>query len=141
MSKLTKRSVDSMAIPTKGQTFLWDEELRGFGVRAMPSGLKVFVLQYRNEEGRSRRIVLGRYGVLTVEQARKQAVMKLGSVAAGVDPAEERAQSRAAITIGKSATGIWRKRCPGNCWGASTGPSRHRRWRWIAVASKHISSR
>lgn len=101
MSKLTKRSVDSMTIPAKGQTFLWDEELRGFGVRAMPSGLKVFVLQYRNEEGRSRRIVLGRYGVLTVEQARKQAIMKLGSVAGGADPAEERAQSRAAITIGE----------------------------------------
>lgn len=101
MSKLTKRSVDSMAIPAKGQIFLWNEELRGLGVRAMPSGLKVFVLQYRNEEGRSRRIVLGRYGVLTVDQARKQAIIKLGSVASGVDPAEERAQSRAAISIGE----------------------------------------
>lgn len=101
MGKLTKRSVDSMATPAKGQTFLWDEELRGFGVRAMPSGLKVFILQYRNEEGRSRRIVLGRYGVLTVELARKQAIMKLGSVAGGTDPAEERAQSRAAISIGE----------------------------------------
>ena len=99
MGKLTKRGVDSMAIPAKGQTFLWDDELRGFGVRAMPSGLKVFVLQYRNDEGRSRRIVLGRHGVLTVEQARKQAIMKLGAVAGGDDPAEERAKSRAAITI------------------------------------------
>jgi hypothetical protein len=99
MGKLTKKTVDSMAIPTKGQAFLWDDELRGFGIRAIPSGLKAFVLQYRNEEGRSRRIVLGRYGVLTVEQARKQAIMKLGAVAGGADPAEERAQSRAAITI------------------------------------------
>lgn len=99
MSKLTKAAIDAMAIPTKGQSFLWDSELRGFGVRIIPSGLKVFVLQYRNEEGRSRRIVLGRFGVLTVEQARKQAIMKLGAVAGGADPAEERAQSRAAITI------------------------------------------
>jgi integrase len=99
MGKLTKRSADSMAIPHEGQAFLWDDELRGFGIRAIPSGLKVFVLQYRNEEGRSRRIVLGRYGVLTVEQARKQALMKLGAVAGGADPAEERAKSRAAITI------------------------------------------
>ncbi|MGE0774452.1 MAG: tyrosine-type recombinase/integrase [Sphingomonadaceae bacterium] len=99
MGKLTKKTVDSMAIPTKGQAFLWDDELRGFGIRAIPSGLKAFVLQYRNEEGRSRRIVLGRYGILTVEQARKQAIMKLGAVAGGTDPAEERAQSRAAITI------------------------------------------
>lgn len=99
MGKLTKKTVDSMAIPAEGQAFLWDDELRGFGIRAIPSGLKAFVLQYRNEEGRSRRIVLGRYGVLTVEQARKQAIMKLGAVAGGADPAEERAQSRAAITI------------------------------------------
>jgi integrase len=99
MGKLTKRSTDSMAIPHEGQAFLWDDELRGFGIRAIPSGLKVFVLQYRNEEGRSRRIVLGHYGVLTVEQARKQALMKLGAVAGGADPAEERAKSRAAITI------------------------------------------
>lgn len=99
MGKLTKKTVDSMAIPAEGQAFLWDDELRGFGIRAIPSGLKAFVLQYRNEEGRSRRIVLGRYGVLTVEQARKQAIVKLGAVAGGADPAEERAQSRAAITI------------------------------------------
>lgn len=99
MGKLTKRSVDAMASPVEGQAFIWDDELRGFGVRVIPSGLKVFVLQYRNEEGRSRRIVLGRYGVLTVDQARKQAMIKLGAVAGGADPAEERAKSRAAITI------------------------------------------
>ena len=99
MGKLTKRTVDSMAIPTKGQAFLWDVERRGFGTRAIPSGVKDFVLQYRNEAGRSRRIELGRYGVLTVEQARKQAIIKLGAVAGGVDPAEERAQSRVAIAI------------------------------------------
>lgn len=99
MGKLTKRAVDSMAIPGTGQSFLWDDELRGFGVRAIPSGLKAFVLQYRNVEGRSRRIVLGRFGILTVEQARSQARIRLGEVAGGSDPAEVRAQSRAAITI------------------------------------------
>lgn len=99
MGKLTKTAIDALALPAKGQAFLWDSELRGFGVRVIPSGLKAFVLQYRNEEGRSRRIVIGRYGVLTVEQARKQAILKLAAVVGGADPAEERAQSRAAITI------------------------------------------
>jgi integrase len=89
MRKLTKRAVDALETPKKGQTFLWDGELRGFGVRAIPSGLKTFVLQYRNAEGRSRRIVLGRYGVLTVEQARDKAKIKLGAIADGGDPAEE----------------------------------------------------
>src|SRR5664279_1435122 len=83
MSKLTKRAVDALMPPEKGQTFLWDSELRGFGVRAIPSGLKTFIFQYRNAEGRSRRIVVGRYGVLTVEQARDKVKIKLGAVAGG----------------------------------------------------------
>jgi integrase len=99
MSKLTKRAVDALTPPKKGQTFLWDSGLRGFGVRAIPSGLKTFILQYRNAEARSRRIAIGRYGVLTVEQARDQAKIKLGAVAGGADPAEENATSRGAITV------------------------------------------
>jgi integrase len=99
MNKLTKRAVDALQKPSKGQTFLWDGELRGFGVRIIPSGLKTFILQYRNAEGRSRRIVIGRYGVLTVEKAREQAQIKLGVVAGGADPAEERAASREAMTV------------------------------------------
>jgi integrase len=99
MSKLTKRAVDAFTPPEKGQVFLWDSELRGFGLRAIPSGLKTFILQYRNAEGRSRRIVVGRYGVLTVEQARDLAKIKLGAVAGGADPAEETAGSREAITV------------------------------------------
>jgi site-specific recombinase XerD len=99
MGKLTKRAVDAFTPPDRGQAFLWDSELRGFGVRAIPSGLKTFILQYRNAEGRSRRIAVGRYGVLTVEQARDQAKIKLGAVAGGTDPAEENASSREAITV------------------------------------------
>jgi integrase len=99
MNKLTKRAVDALQKPPKGQTFLWDGELRGFGVRIIPSGLKTFILQYRNAEGRSRRIVIGRYGVLTLEKAREQAQIKLGAVAGGADPAEERAASREAVTV------------------------------------------
>ncbi|WP_288049812.1 integrase arm-type DNA-binding domain-containing protein, partial [Acidiphilium sp.] len=71
------------------QSFLWDGELKGFGVRVTPSGLKSFVVQYRNGEGRSRRIVIGRYGIFTVEQARIMAREKLLAVAKGIDPAEE----------------------------------------------------
>lgn len=67
--------------------------------QAEPSGLKSFVLQYRTAEGRSRRIALGRYGVLTVEQARKDAREKLVAVSKGADPAEESAASRDAKTV------------------------------------------
>lgn len=88
MDKMTKRSVDALAQPADKQAFLWCGEMRGFGVRVLPCGLKFFMLQYRTSAGRSRRIILGRVGVLTVEQARNTAREKLVAVASGQDPAE-----------------------------------------------------
>jgi integrase len=99
MSRLTKRSVDAARAPNSGQEFLWDGELRGFGVRIVPSGLKTFIIQYRTLQGQSRRVTLGRYGIVTVEQAREQAKIKLGQIAAGADPAQERADIRKDVTV------------------------------------------
>ena len=65
----------------------------------MASGLKSFVVQYRNAAGRSRRIVIGRYGLITVEEARREARALLGKVAKGIDPAEEGENARDAITV------------------------------------------
>jgi integrase len=99
MSRLTKRTVDALAKPAEGQDFLWDGEIRGFGVRVIPSGLKTFVVQYRNAEGKSRRIKIGRFGIMTVEEARELAKVKLGRVADGIDPAEEPEAGKDDITI------------------------------------------
>ena len=127
MSKLTKRAVDALTPPRKGQTFLWDSGLRGFGVRAIPSGLKTFILQYRNAEARSRRIAIGRYGVLTVEQARDQAKIKLGAVAGGADPAEENATSREAITVVEVCDWYLTEAKAGRILGRRNRPSNHPR--------------
>ena len=45
MPKITKRSVDSALLPKKGEgdRFLWDTELKGFGLRTKPSGVKSYV--------------------------------------------------------------------------------------------------
>jgi hypothetical protein len=83
-AKLTKKSVETLESPAEKQIILWDSEIRGFGVRAMPSGLKTFVVQYRNKDGTKRRINLGRFGVMTVDQARDLAKVRLGEVASGV---------------------------------------------------------
>jgi hypothetical protein len=103
MKKLTKSLVDALEPPNVGvkgsYLFAWDQELRGFGVQVMPSGLKSFVLQYRNGEGRSRRMVLGRFGVMTVEDARKEARIALGKIAKGIDPADEKPPEGDTLTI------------------------------------------
>ena len=96
--KLTKRKVDAMKRPTTGQLFLRDGELKGFALRVTP-GSKSFILE-RAIHGRVRRVTLGRYGDLTVDQARDLAKKKIGEIADGKDPAEQRRQQRRAITWG-----------------------------------------
>lgn len=103
MAKLTKSLVEALEPSKDGvkgsYLFAWDQELRGFGVQVMPSGLKSFILQYRNGEKRSRRIVIGRYGVMTVEEARKEARVLLGKIAKGIDPADEKPPEGDTATI------------------------------------------
>lgn len=99
MARLTKRRVDALTARRSGDRFQWDEELRGFAVRVKPTGTKTFIIQYRNAEGRTRRCVIGQYGVLTVEQARAIAKKKLASVIDGADPSVERLAVRRGLTV------------------------------------------
>lgn len=99
MIKLTKTTIDALVKPATGQAFLWDSEVRNFGVRVTAGGVKTYVVRYRNVDGRSRRLSLARYGVLTIDQARREARVKLGQVALGGDPASERQQQKQAPTV------------------------------------------
>lgn len=100
---LTKRVVDAAEKKDK-RYYVWDSELSGFGLRVETSGAKTFIVRYRAEGGgrsaAQRFVTVGRYGVLTPEQARKQAKLLLGGVAKGEDPADERRAKRREMKIG-----------------------------------------
>lgn len=98
MPKLTKTVVDDLK-PADGDRVVWDAELKGFGVRVRSSGVKTYVVQYRNGDGISRRMALGKHGALTPDKARKLALKQLGAVAGGDDPASERKARRAGKTV------------------------------------------
>lgn len=96
--KLTKRVVDVLEARSSKDYIVFDEELPCFGIRVMPSGKRFFLIQYRFK-GRTRRCMLGMYGPLTPEEARKQAMILLGQVKAGIDPADQRDAARRAGTV------------------------------------------
>ena len=99
MPKITKRLIDATEASDK-DTFLWDEELAGYGLKVTPAGRKVFVLQYRIGR-RSRRMTLGTYGALTADQARSHAQAALRQIARGDDPMTERDFKRAEKATGE----------------------------------------
>ena len=99
MGKITKRIIEALKPKAATDVFLWDSELKGFGVRMKPSGAASFLIQYRNQHGETRRLALGKVGTLTPDEARAAARRKLASVAEGADPSAERHASRGAITV------------------------------------------
>jgi hypothetical protein len=98
MPRLSKRTVDALQ-PSEKDYFAWDEDLHGFGLRVWPSGRKVYLIQYRDSGGRTRRKSLGKHGVVTAEDARGNARDMLAGVAHGQNPSEEARRKRVAPTV------------------------------------------
>ena len=100
---LTKRVIEALD-PTDTSWIAWDDKLTGFGIRVHPGGGKSFIVNYRAGDGGrkapNKRLVIGRYGKVTADQARRQAQKILGKVADGDNPAEERAEARSMPTLG-----------------------------------------
>jgi integrase len=103
MPKITKRVVDALRPDHSGRDiFQWDAgdgALKGFGIRMKPSGAASYLVQYRNKEGRTRRLVIGKVGTLAPDEARTLASDALKSAAKGGDPSADRHAVRGAITV------------------------------------------
>ncbi len=98
--KLSKSVVEKTE-PLETDVVVWDEALPGFGVRIKPSGVRSYIVQYRNRlTGASKRMTIGQHGpLLTFDQAKRQARTILADAMRGLDPAEAQRLARGAPTV------------------------------------------
>ena len=97
-AKITKQLVDK-SHPQERVLWIWDTDVKGFGLRVFPTGRKSYVVEYRPGDGGrrapKRRYTIGPHGSpWTPETARKKAVEVLADVTKGSDPSLDRRAAR-----------------------------------------------
>ncbi len=93
--KLTNRWVQSASLPAAGRREVADLLCPGLYLRVTVTGAKTWSLVMRVQT-RVQRVTLGRYPVMGLADARRQALEVMREVANGVDPREQAAAERAA---------------------------------------------
>ena len=93
--KLTKTAAES-AVPKPTEYELRDTVTPGFLLKVTPAGRKMFMVAYTASNGQRRKPAIGRFGEITVEQARVIAQDWLAQVRRGGDPSAERSAARQA---------------------------------------------
>lgn len=99
MARITRRLIDGLA-PVEKQQWIWDDEIKGFGVVLRPSGVHSYAFNYRNKFGKQRNITIEKIGGCTPDEARRKAEAYRRMVFDGRDPIEEEQSNRAAPTVG-----------------------------------------
>lgn len=96
-AKITKRKVDEIRAGDR-QVRLYDTELRGFGLLVQTSGHKSFFVEY-GPTSKRRRMKIGVYGPMTVDEARGIASNTLGLAHKGSDPLEAKSAEAEILTF------------------------------------------
>ncbi len=81
---------------------VWDTDLKGFGLKVSPHGVKTYFIWYRAGQGRSaarREYTIARHGEMTPEEARDAAAKVLSRVRLGEDPQANRHRARAEMDV------------------------------------------
>lgn len=91
--KLTDKTIKSLPLLEKAYEAI-DSQIPGFLLMVRPSGTMSFVYSYRNAKGVKKRITFGRYGVLSIAQARLLVKDAAAEVARGNDPQQIKNDTR-----------------------------------------------
>lgn len=96
--RLTEKTVAAIK-PGSARAVVWDDRLKGFGIRITPNGAKSYIAKTRI--GRAQRMVtLGPVDdTLGVEKARRRAAEAIEQARNGIDPTAAKREARQAMTV------------------------------------------
>jgi integrase len=93
--KLLLKNIAKLTLPKrKRESIVFDDDLSGFGLRLREGGSRVWIYQYK-VGNKHRRITFGKFPAIDPTKARQIAGELHAKVRLGLDPASERAESRA----------------------------------------------
>jgi integrase len=121
MTRISNRTITKLIESGSPGDVIRDGDVKGFQARLNANGSVSYLVEYRAGRGRGfpvRRIVLGKHGVLTPDQARSLAKATLARVLSGADPAAERVSRRKEVTVAE-----WLRHSLATHWQVKSKPS------------------
>jgi integrase len=107
--KLTARFVETVSTDRDREDFP-DAGMRGLQLRVTKAGAKTWALRYRRRsDGKLRRVTIGGYPAVTLENARQQARDLVAAIGRGADPASQVQERKHASTFAE-VTAEWIER-------------------------------
>ena len=108
LSSKVVETARAVGVPAgKSHLVVWDKTVSGFGLRLRQSGAASFIYYYRPKGGSSVApitLTIGSADTMTAEQARAQAKVWAGTVAAGGDPRQQQRDEAAKAEKAKQAS-------------------------------------
>lgn len=105
MPKINKAFINKLRYDGKEKTY-FDSEVNGFAIRVLERSMS-YILMYRNEYGKQRKLTIAKTTEITPEEAKKIAAAKLLLVKQGSDPAKDKVENRKAMTISELCDLYW----------------------------------
>ncbi len=112
MPRITKRTVDALA-PADKERIVWDDDIKGFGVRVHPTGRKVYIVKYRHE-GRSVKVTIGPHGPIAPAAARARAAEIVTLAKTGRDIMGKTPRPQESATVADLARRFLEEYAPGH---------------------------
>ena len=113
MPRITKRVVDSLR-PQERERVVWDDEIKGFGVRVHPTGKRVYIVKYRHR-GRVVKTTIGPHGPIAPAEARARAAEIITAARTGRDPAAAGGRGSRGPTVAELAQRFLEEYVPAHC--------------------------